>query len=178
MAAGRRTTDAQKAQFIENLRKCGVVRHAAAAAGIGQRTAYDLRAADEEFAAAWDDALAAAIGEVENSVREMACGYLEREFFDNEGRIKQRVFKRDVRAAQLYLSARLPEYRAAHKVELDANVKAKTRAPRVSTRRDIDLKAEISKLDKVGRDALSIVVKQFDDIHEKEDAAAKGEQPS
>ena len=175
MAAGRKTSDAQKAQFIENLHKCGVVRHAASAAGIGQRTAYDLRTADAEFSEQWDDALGAAIGEVENSVREMACGYVEREFYDNEGRIKQRVFKRDVRAAQLYLAARLPEYRAAHKIEVDANVKSKTRAPRVCTRRDVDLKAEISKLDKVGREALRIVVKQWDDIAL---AAEKGEQPS
>ena len=50
MAAGKKTTDAQKAQFLENLKKCGVVRHAAAASGIGQRTAYDLRAADADFA--------------------------------------------------------------------------------------------------------------------------------
>ena len=171
MAAGKKTSDAQKAQFIENLHKCGVVRQAAAAAGIGQRTAYDLRAADEEFAAAWDDALAAAIGEVENSVREMACGYLEREFFDNEGRIKQRVFKRDVRAAQLYLSARVPEYRAAHKVEVDANVKTKTRVPRVSTRRDLDLKAEFGKLDDAGLEALSVVLKQLEDADEKGEQA-------
>ncbi len=170
MAAGRRITRKQKAQFIENLRKCGVVRHAAAAAGIGQRTAYDLRAADADFAAAWDDALAAAIGEVENSVREMACGYLEREFFDNEGRLKQRIFKRDVRAAQLYLSARLPEYRAAHKVEVevDANVKAKTRVTRVCTRRDIDLKAEFEKLDKEGLAAMDIILTQLEDAEEKD----------
>ncbi len=42
----------------------------------------------------------------------------------------------------------------------------------MSTRREIDLKAEIEKLDKEGLDALSIVVKQWDD------AAEKGEQPS
>ncbi len=163
MAAGRKTSDAQKAQFIENLHKCGVVRQAAAAAGIGQRTAYDLRAADEEFAATWDDALAAAIGEVENSVREMACGYLEREFFDNEGRLKQRVFKRDVRAAQLYLAARLPEYRAAHKVEVDATTKNVTR---VTQQRAIDLKGELKKLDREGRAALRTVMKQLRDADE------------
>ncbi len=81
MAAGRKTSDAQKAQFIENLRRCGVVRQAAAASGIGQRTAYDLRAADADFGAAWDDALAGAIGEVEASLREMCVGYVEREFY-------------------------------------------------------------------------------------------------
>ncbi len=169
MAAGRKTTDAQKAQFIENLRRCGIVRHAAAAAGIGQRTVYDLRAADPEFAEQWDDALGCAIGEVEASLREMCVGYVEREFFDNEGRVKQRCYKRDVKAIQLFLAARVPEYRAAHKIEVDATTKNVTR---VNSRREIDLKAEIEKLDNEGLEALRIVVKQW------EDAAEKGEQPS
>ncbi len=177
MAAGRKTSDAQKAQFIENLHKCGVVRQAAAAAGIGQRTAYDLRKEDAEFSEQWDNALGAAIGEVEASLREMCVGYVEREFYDDKGCLKQRVFKRDVKAIQLFLAARVPEYRAAHKIEVDATIKNVTRT-RVSSRRDIDLKAEIEKLDKEGRDALRIVAKQFDDIHEKEAAAAKDKQPS
>ena len=52
MAAGRKTSDAQKAQFLEVLRKTGIVRRAAAAAPLGYRTAFDLRAADSDFAAA------------------------------------------------------------------------------------------------------------------------------
>ena len=152
MAAGRKTTPAMKDAFVANLRQTGIVKRAAAEAGIGQRTVYDLRAADPEFAEQWDDALGCAIGEVEASLREMCVGYCEREIFDAQGRIKQRVYKRDVRAAQLYLAARVPEYRAAHKVEVDANVKAKTRVTHVCSRRDIDLKAELEKLDKKGRD--------------------------
>ncbi len=59
----------------------------------------------------------------------------------------------------------MPEYRAAHKVELDATTKNVTR---VNSRREIDLKAELRKLDKKGRDALREVMKQLHNADEDE----------
>ncbi len=99
-------------------------------------------------------------------------GYTEREQFDKDGTLRSRVHRYDVKALHLFLAARLPEYRAAHRVEVDANVKAKTRVTRVCSRRDIDLKAEFGKLDKEGLAAMDIILKQL------EDADEKGEQPS
>lgn len=46
-----------QASFIEELAKRGNVRDACLVAGIPRRTAYDWRAADSAFAAAWDAAL-------------------------------------------------------------------------------------------------------------------------
>ena len=47
----------------------------------------------------------------------------------------------------------------------DVNVKGETR---VTTRREIDLKAEVRKLDKEGLAALEIVVKQLEDANDAE----------
>jgi hypothetical protein len=54
----RRTarTDRARETFLEVLRQSCNVSEAARAAGIGRRTAYDWRDADEAFAADWDDA--------------------------------------------------------------------------------------------------------------------------
>lgn len=58
MAKTRRTvrTDRARETFIETLRGSCNVSESARAAGIGRRTAYEWREADEEFAAAWKDA--------------------------------------------------------------------------------------------------------------------------
>lgn len=48
----------KKGKFIAELRERGSVYHAALAARIARRTAYDWRYSDPEFADAWDDALA------------------------------------------------------------------------------------------------------------------------
>jgi hypothetical protein len=42
-------------KFLEALERTGMVSAAAAAAGIGRRTAYDHRKRDEAFAERWDD---------------------------------------------------------------------------------------------------------------------------
>ena len=176
MAAGRRTTDEQKSKFIAVLRKTGIVRRAAAAASLGYRTTYDLRAADSDFAAAWDDALAEAIGTAEETLRMIGVdGYTEREQFDKDGTLRSRVHRYDVKALHLFLAARDSRYSNSHKVELDANVKTKGRPARLSPRRDMDLKAEFEKLDKEGLAAMDIILTQLEDAEEKE-AAETGAQ--
>ena len=67
-----------RAAFLAALRECGVVRDACEAAGIGRRTAYDLRDADPTFAAAWDDALQDGIDLLEReAVRRARVGVKE-----------------------------------------------------------------------------------------------------
>jgi hypothetical protein len=60
------------ARFIEALRDTGAVRYAAEAAGVPRSTAYRHRAADEEFASAWADALEDACDELEVEARRRA----------------------------------------------------------------------------------------------------------
>lgn len=54
-----------KAAFLKELEISPNVRRAARASGIGRRTAYDARESDPEFKAAWDDAIAGAVDDVE-----------------------------------------------------------------------------------------------------------------
>lgn len=67
-------TDRARARdiFLEQLRLTCNVSHAARAAGIGRRTAYDWRDADPGFAAAWDEAEEEAIDALELAARERA----------------------------------------------------------------------------------------------------------
>jgi hypothetical protein len=66
-----RTAQKRKA-FIGALAKTGTVTHAAKAAKIGRRTAYQWRDADEVFAAEWDEALEFVADEIEDALRTLA----------------------------------------------------------------------------------------------------------
>lgn len=57
MARQKKTERTQRDRFLDALARTASVTAASQAAGIGRRTAYNWRNADEEFASAWDDAL-------------------------------------------------------------------------------------------------------------------------
>ena len=65
-------TDRAREKFIAALRETCNVSHAAREAGIGRRTAYDWRDADEAFSAEWDDAEEEAVDKLEQVARERA----------------------------------------------------------------------------------------------------------
>ena len=67
MANSRRAarSDRARAKFLDVLRESCNVSEAARAAGIGRRTAYEWRDADEEFATAWAEAEQEAIDKLE-----------------------------------------------------------------------------------------------------------------
>jgi hypothetical protein len=72
------TTEKRKEQFLKELANRANVSDAARAAGVGRRTAYDWRAADEAFAAAWDEAVEHAVDELEREAwRRAAEGFDE-----------------------------------------------------------------------------------------------------
>lgn len=156
MPRGEATTPDQIARFLEKLCETGIVRRAVAHAGISYRTAYDIRARDEGFAEAWNDALAEGLGRIEESLVEMATGYVEREQYDEHGNLRNITRRRDVKAAQLILAARLAEYRSAHSVQVDAKAEVDT-----TQRREIDLKGELKNLDRDGRAHLREVLRQL-----------------
>ena len=54
-----------RAEFLEKLRKTPNVSHACRAVGISSSTVYEQRKTDPEFKEAWEDALAAALDDIE-----------------------------------------------------------------------------------------------------------------
>jgi len=87
----------QKATFVRVLRKKGVVRYAAQAAGICRQHAYKWRAEDAEFRRDWDNAIEDMIDTMEHSVYERALG--------------RNGEKPDSLLAMFYLKAKRPAFR-------------------------------------------------------------------
>jgi len=90
--------DARRQAFLASLAVLGNVTAAAEAAGVERKTAYNWRDADEDFAAAWDDAIEQAADLIELEARRRAVDgidepvvfrgqftYLYREAKDAEG---------------------------------------------------------------------------------------------
>ena len=59
-------------KFLDRLRKSGSVTAAARTARVTRQAAYDMRAKDPAFAAAWDDAIEQALDDVEEAVHRRA----------------------------------------------------------------------------------------------------------
>jgi hypothetical protein len=137
MRRQQRLTAQRKRLFLEELRRSGIVRRAAAAASPGARDAaktfYNERDRSPTFAAAWDAALDAAIGDAEHTLLEVGSGRVvveERTLRD--GSVARRYANPDTRALQLYLAARCPEYRRQSVVEASVEARAKVETTRVT----------------------------------------------
>jgi hypothetical protein len=94
--------------FLDMLRQTGMVTAAAAAAGIGRRTAYDHRARDRAFAGDWDDVLAEAIEELEAEAYRRAVDGVERPVFHG-GQEAGTIREYSDQLAMFLLRARKPE---------------------------------------------------------------------
>lgn len=98
---GRRTAttpEGAKRRFLEELRRGSTVGEAARAAGIGRRTAYDLRQRDETFAVDWADAIEEGTDHLIAAARKRAI--------DGSDTLLMFLIK-----------ARRPEFRESYKVE-------------------------------------------------------------
>jgi hypothetical protein len=76
-ARTNRTARHARAQFLEELARRGIVSDACKAAGVARRTAYEWRAADTVFAAAWDEALDQAVDTMEREAHRRAVEGVE-----------------------------------------------------------------------------------------------------
>jgi hypothetical protein len=74
MSRGGRTvrTDRARETFLEQLRETCNVSHSAREAGISRTVAYEWRASDPDFAAAWEDAEEQAVDKLEKVARDRA----------------------------------------------------------------------------------------------------------
>lgn len=88
MATARTNRTSQRARtaFLDELRKRGNVSEAAAVAGIGRRTAYEVRDRDPEFAAAWDEAIEAAVDAMEAEAWRRAVEGVDEPVFGRVGK--------------------------------------------------------------------------------------------
>ena len=123
MASARTTrTPKKRAAFLAELAARGNVSDAAAAAGVPRQTVYDWRAADSDFAAAWDDALDQAADTMEREafrravegVEETVYGRVDR-YSDGEiGKVRKYS---DTLLIFLLKGARPEKYRERQQVE-------------------------------------------------------------
>lgn len=74
---GRPLTSRQRAKFLKALAQTANVTASAQSVNINRRTIYDHRAADPEFAKAWDDALEQATDALEAEARRRAMEGVE-----------------------------------------------------------------------------------------------------
>jgi len=95
-------------RFLSGLRTYGTVTHAAEAAGIGRRTAYDRREKVQAFANLWDDAQLGATEDLELSVFQKAKdGWQQEVYFQGEQCGTRTMFAPQL--ATFMLSSRKPE---------------------------------------------------------------------
>jgi len=88
MSARANRTPKKVQTFLDELSKCGNVKDACVAAGVGRRTVYDWRAKDPEFAQAWDSALDEAADTMEREAFRRAVEGTEKPVFGSLGKGK------------------------------------------------------------------------------------------
>ena len=81
MASRTRRTPKKEADFLEALCTGASVQAACEAAKIGRRTVYDWRAADDDFALAWDQAIEAGTDLLEDEAKRRAFEGVEEPVF-------------------------------------------------------------------------------------------------
>ena len=90
--ARKKATKARRAAFLDELEMSGNVSRAARLIDVSRRSLYDRRAADSEFARAWQDALDAAMDALEEEARRRALeGNEEPVFYQGKpvGRVRK-----------------------------------------------------------------------------------------
>lgn len=101
-------TPKKRAAFLEGLASSASVTTACLLAGFGRRSAYDWRAADEDFAADWEDALEAGTDLMEDEMRRRAVEGVDEPRF-HDGQICGHVRKCSDSLLIFMLKARRPD---------------------------------------------------------------------
>lgn len=121
------TRQRARAQFLDELRQRGNVSDAAKAAGMARETFYKWRADDEEFAAAWNEALEEATDTMEREAWRRAVEGVDEPVFgrigkDLDGEVGT-IRRYSDSLMQLLLKAHRPEkYRERQQVEHSGSV--------------------------------------------------------
>jgi AcrR family transcriptional regulator len=99
----------ERGRFLEALAHGWSVKHAAEAGGHIRQVFYELRDRDEEFAAAWAEAIEAGTEKLEDEARRRGVDGYDEETFDGEGQLVRRVRRYDSALLQLLLRGRRPD---------------------------------------------------------------------
>jgi len=140
----RRTATSEEARgrFIAELALGGTVSAACQAAGIGRRTAYDLRQRDEGFALEWADAIEAGTDVLEQEAFRRAVQGTERTIYGKDGEVRGVECTYSDRLLELLLKARRPHvYRERVDVRHSGQIKQLT-AQELAAERDAGLDSE------------------------------------
>jgi hypothetical protein len=114
-----RIAAAERTSFLEALAAGWSVKHAAERAGRDRRRFYDLRDADEAFAAEWNEAVEQGTELLEDELRRRAVDGWDENHFNGEGELIRRVHRISSQDIQFLLKARKPErFRENTRVEL------------------------------------------------------------
>ena len=105
-----------KDEFLETLRRTGMVTSACAQVGIARQTAYDRRKRDEEFAREWGDVLARAVEVMERELFRRAVVGVSRPVFQ-QGRKVGEIREYSDNLLMFMLKKWEPSYREHHQVE-------------------------------------------------------------
>jgi hypothetical protein len=102
-------TEREKRDFLETVAAGWSLTRAAERAGRNVRRFYDLRERDEEFAAAWDEAIVEGKDRLDDVNLEYATEGVEEVTYDGEGNVVRRVKRPDPATARELLRGRRPE---------------------------------------------------------------------
>lgn len=108
--------------FCETLRDTGNVTASAEAAGISRAHAYKMRGENEEFAAAWDEALEQAIDSLEQEARRRAMEGWDEEVYQNGGLVGTKRRYSDTLMCALLNAHRPDKFR--YNAKVDHNVES------------------------------------------------------
>jgi hypothetical protein len=115
----RSVTATERSRFLEALAAGWSVTHAAEPTGHSRQRFYELRDADNEFAAAWAEAVEAGTQRLEDEAMRRAVEGYDEVTFDADGGLVRRVRRYDSALLQLLLKGRRPAvYRESAGVEV------------------------------------------------------------
>lgn len=107
--SGANSTAKNRKRFLEKLAEERSIADACRAAGIGRRTAYNWRAASEEFKEEWDEVVEANIDELEAAALRRAVHGTEEPITDKDGEILGYRVKHETALTIFMLKANRPE---------------------------------------------------------------------
>lgn len=128
-------SDRRKAIFIRTLAQTGIVGRAATAAGWPRGRAYEVRAADKEFAQLWDQAVEFAADALEEAARIRAVDGVSKPVYQQKELVGYVTEYSDTLLVQLLKAKRPKEFR--ENFSIDADVKGGVLVvPGVSSEKD------------------------------------------
>jgi hypothetical protein len=129
-------TPKKRKKFLDALRKCANVTHAARLVGCSRQAVYDARDNDPQFAEAWDNAVEEAIDAMEAEAERRACrGYLK-PVFQNGKRVGHVREYSDTLLIFMLKAQRPRRFRDYSHIDHNVNIKTFSDLVRLASKED------------------------------------------